>query len=245
MSDTASSPDLAEGKAGKRMGWSCELILLLLVLASRPGPSLLLCAFYFIAGVLHVAMAWVFVFAVFFFPAAVVLVMIVRLVIRWSRARLLRRLVWIGIIVLSATAMCFKRAPWIPLALHTYVREVLPEDRAYLYGFRVKVRCCIDVPAIRTWARDNRGLYITKMSDAFAAGRVPDSVKWLEPSSTYVLPADSTAVFEGMMIWLRENWVLVVCQEDDHVPDFDTEALPVAPGVWLTLPRPGGPRAAP
>lgn len=243
MSDTASSPDLAEGKAGKRIEWSCELILLLLVLASRPGPSVLLCAFYFIAGVLHAAMAWLFGFAAVFFPAAVMLAVIVRLVIWWSRARLLRRLVWIGLILLSATAMCVKRAPWVPLSLNTYVREVLPWHRAYLYGFRIRVRCCVDVPAIRTWARDNRGLHITEMSEAFAAGRVPDSVKWLGPSSAYVLPADSTAVFEGIMFWFNENWVLVVCQEDDHVPDFDMEALPVAPGVWLT--RAGERGAAP
>jgi len=234
MSDTASSPDLTEGKTGQRIGWSCELILLLLVVASRPGPSLALAAFYFIAGVLDSAMEWVFAFACLFIPPAVMLAMIVRLVIRWSRTRLFRRLVWIGMVLLSATAVPAKRAPWVPLSLNTYVSKVLPSDLAYLYGFRVRVQCCADVPAIRTWARDNRGLYITGMSDAFPAGRVPDSVKWLGPRSASVLPADSTAVFEGTMIWLNENWVLVVCQEDGRVPDFDREALPVARGVWLT-----------
>ena len=234
MSDTASGPDSAEGEGRQRGGWCLELILLLLVLASRPGPSVLLCAFYYIAGLLHAAMAWVFGLAVLLLPAAVLLAMTVRLVIWWSRARLLRRLVWIGVIVLSVTAMCVKRAPWVPGDLNAYVGEVLPAQRAYLYGFRPVVQRRIDVEEIRRWAREHRGLENTELSDAVGAGRVPISVKRLEPWSASVRADDSTAVFEGVMFWLNERWVLVVCQEDGRAPDVDTEVLPVAPGVWLT-----------
>ncbi len=234
MSDTASSPALAQGSARQRIGWPFDLILLLLVLASRPGPSLAQCAFYSTAGVLDALMAWIFGFAALIMPAAVMLAMGLRLVTGWSKARPLRRVIWIGMILLCAAAMPVKRPPWVPLAFDTYVSRVLPSERAYLYGFRMRVQCCIDVQAIRTWARDNRGFCTTEMSDAFAAGQVPACVKWLGPWSASVAAPDSTAVFDGIMVWLPERWILVVCQEDGHVPDFDMEALPVAPGVWLT-----------
>jgi len=72
------------------------------------------------------------------------------------------------------------------------------------------------------------------MSDAFATRRVPHSVKWLRPWQAWVEDSDSTAVFEGIMVFLPARWVLVVCQEADRVPTFQMEALRVAPGVWLT-----------
>ncbi len=234
VSNTASSPSLGHRTTGRRIGWSCEVILLLLVLASRPGPTVALAAFYFIAGVLEVEVALVFGFVVLVLPVAAMLAVIARLVTCWSRARLPRRLMWIGMILLAATATCVKRAPWVPLALNTYVSNALPSERAYFYGFSVRLRCCVDIPAICAWARDNRGLYTADMPDAFAAGRVPRSVKWLRPWRASVEAADSTAVFEGIMVFLPETWILVVCQEEGPVPEFQMEALPVAPGVWLT-----------
>jgi hypothetical protein len=234
MSDTASSAGLGQRITGRRIGWSCEFILLLLVLASRPGPTVALSASYFIAGVLEAEVALVLGFAVLAMPVAAMLAVIARLVTCWSRARLSRRLMWIGMILLAATATCAKRAPWVPLALNTYVSKALPSERAYLYGFSMRLRCCVDIPAIRAWARDYRGLYVEDMSDAFAAGRVPHSVKWLRPSCASVEAADSAAVFEGTMVFLPERWVLVICQEEGRVPDSGREPLRVAPGVWLT-----------
>jgi len=234
MSNTALSPGVGQRITGRGIGWSFELILLLLILASRPGPSVLLCAMYFIAGLLEALVALVFGFAVFFLPAAAILAVIVRLVMCWSRARLLKRLVWIGMILLAVTAMVVKRAPWVPSALNTYASETSSSNRSYLYGLRIRVRCCVDIPAIRAWARENPGLYTSDMSDAFATGRVPHSVKWLSPWRAWVKADDFRAVFEGIMIFLPTRWVLVVCQENGPVPDFQMEALPVAPGVWLT-----------
>jgi len=234
VSDTVPSPDLAQGETRGRIGWSCELILLLLILASRPGPSLALSTFYFIAGLLDAMVALVVGFVALVMPAAAMLAVIARLLTCWSRARLSRRLVWVGMILLSATTTCARRPPWVPRALDTYVSQALPSQRAYLYGFRIRVLCCVDIPAIRAWARDNCGLCSGDMSDAFATCRVPHSVKWLGPWRASVEAADSTAVFEGIMVFLPETWVLVVYQEEGRVPHFDMEALRVAPGVWLT-----------
>lgn len=234
MSGLAQADGSANVKTGHRIGWSWDLALLLLVLASRLGPALLLRIIHGIGGLVGDAIGMCVNWVLFLAPGLAMLAVILRLVHWWAEVGVPRRILWTGLVVVFAVAMGVKSLPWIAAPLDAHMAGAMSVERAYLYGFRERTRLCLDVPAIRTWARQNRGLDVADMDTAYATGQLPNSVWWLNPVSAYVLTDDAAAVFTGEMIWGGDvRWVLVVYQEDGRMLERGLDVLPVAPGVWL------------
>jgi len=234
MSRLAQADGSANAKASHRVGWSWDLTLLLLVLASRLGPALLLRIICGIGGLVGGAIAMCVDWGLFLAPGLAMLAVVLRLVHWWAAVGVARRILWTGLVVVFAVALGVKSLPWITAPLDTHMAGAMSVERAYLYGLRQRTRLCLDVQAIRTWARQSPGLDVADMGTMYATGQLPKSAWWLDPVSACVLTDDATAVFTGEMIWGGHvRWVLVVYQDDGRMLESGQDVLPVAPGVWL------------
>ena len=221
------------------MGWTWEALLALVVVASRPGPIILQTVLLFLSGLLGGLIGLGVMMAVLLGPAVALLVLLLRTVYCWRKARLGRRFVWLGLALLLSLAIPAKRLPWISELAENYFEVRSATEQAFLYGFRERVRFVIDVAAIRAWAKANRGLRLD-ISEPLDLQQLPPSVRWLNPWYAASLD-DSSAVFEGHVPYgaLHEFWVLGVYQEDNPSCGPESNALFIAPGVWVASVKDG------